>query len=152
MSKPGTLNKPATSLDSLETNESYCLHPYLPSDELPIFMSYSPYDWISTLSPDYTFLDDATPVLAKQFEGYQEELDENSIEQSDSSDRNSARHSPAPALKPVGSRKGTPYTWPLPHFQRFQSTPSDTKADGLGIFLPPEWDSYFDRFFQGRFC
>lgn len=152
MSKLGTLNKPANSLDSLETNGSYSLHPELASDELPIFMSYSPYDWISTLSPSYTFLEDATPVLSKQFEWYQEEADEDSIEQSGSSDQSSARHSPALALKPVGGRKGTPYARPMPHFQQFQSMPSDTKADGLGMFLPPEWDSYFDRFFQGRFC
>ncbi|KAJ5826066.1 hypothetical protein N7474_003204 [Penicillium riverlandense] len=152
MSKLGTLNKPATSLDSLETNGPYSVHSDLPCDELPIFMSTSPYDWISTLSLGYSFLEDATPVLAKQFEGHQDELDEKSTEQSDWSDRSSACHSPAPALKPVRGRKGTPYTRPLPHFQRFQSMPSDTKADGLGMFLPPEWESYFDCFFRDRFC
>ncbi|CAL5868366.1 uncharacterized protein PFLUO_LOCUS2591 [Penicillium psychrofluorescens] len=152
MRKPGTLNKPATSLDSLKTNGSYSLRPDFPSDELPIFMSYSPYDWIPTLSPGYTFLEDATPVIAKHFERYQEELGEDSIEQSDSSDQSSVRPSPAPVLKPVGGRKATPYTRPLPHFQRFQSMPSDTKADGLGMFLPPEWASCSDRSFQGRFC
>ncbi|KAJ5612970.1 hypothetical protein N7510_006164 [Penicillium lagena] len=152
MSKLDIPNKPTTSLDSLEAHGSSSPRPDLSSDELPIFMSYSPYDWISALSPSHTFLEDATPVLAKQFEGYQDESDENSIEQSDSSDQSPARHSPASALKPVGGRKGTPYTRHLPHLQRLQSMPSDTQADGLGMFLPPEWDSYLDRFFRGRFC
>jgi hypothetical protein len=108
LSKGQSVNETATSLDCLETKTSYSLDHELPSDELPVLMPYSPYDWIPNLSLDHSFLEDATPLLAKQFDAYQEIRDESSVEQPESSDQIISRKSPGPVQRQEVTEKGNP--------------------------------------------